>query len=88
MTLIDDVYPNPYRYGYFVDIREPAAETPSPMKYSVMGRDGWEQPISRATSGCLRLFGRRYGIYEFVADEPIPEYDNTDDMQARCTRQR
>ncbi|RKS82500.1 uncharacterized protein DUF839 [Haloarcula quadrata] len=82
MTLIDDVYPNPYRYGYFVDIREPAAETPSPMKYYVMGRAAWEAPDiqgdQRTVYGCSD--GDSKGIYKFVADEPIPEYDNTDDI--------
>ncbi|EMA01851.1 protein of unknown function [Haloarcula vallismortis] len=82
MTLIDDVYPNPYRYGYFVDIREPAAETPSPVKYYVMGRAAWEAPDiqgdQRTVYGCSD--GDSKGIYKFVADEPIPEYDNTDDI--------
>jgi secreted PhoX family phosphatase len=79
---IDDVYPNPYRYGYFVDLREPLAETPHPMKYWVMGRASWEAPDiqgdRRTVYGCSD--GDSKGIYKFVADEPIPSYDDTDDI--------
>ena len=81
-TPIDDVYPNPYRYGYFVDIREPMADTPQPMKYWVMGRASWEAPDiqgdEKTVYGCSD--GDSKGIYKFVADEPIPSYDDTADI--------
>jgi secreted PhoX family phosphatase len=81
-TPIDDVYPNPYRYGYFVDFREPAAEEPEAVKYWVMGRASWEAPDfqgdDRTVYGCSD--GDSKGIYKFVADEPIPSYENTDDV--------
>jgi secreted PhoX family phosphatase len=81
-TPIDDVYPNPYRYGYFVDFREPAAEEPEAVKYWVMGRASWEAPDfqgdNRTVYGCSD--GDSKGIYKFVADEPIPSYEDTDDI--------
>ncbi|EFW92868.1 hypothetical protein ZOD2009_08359 [Haladaptatus paucihalophilus DX253] len=76
MNPIGDVYPNPYRYGYFVDFREPTAETPEPIKYYVMGRASWESPDiqsdKRTVYGCSD--GDSKGIYKFVADEEIDGY--------------
>jgi hypothetical protein len=79
---IGDVYPNPYRYGYHVDFREPTAEEPQPVKYYVMGRAAWEAPNvqadERTAYGCSD--GDSKGIYKFVADEPIPSYDDPMDV--------
>jgi secreted PhoX family phosphatase len=81
-TPIGDVYPNPYRYGYHVDFRDPAAEEPTPVKYYVMGRASWEAPDiltdERTVYGCSD--GDSKGIYKFVADEPIPSYDDPMDV--------
>jgi len=77
---IGDVYPNPYRYGYHVEIRNPAADADeiTPIKHYVMGRAAWEAPDflpdERTVYGCSD--GDSKGIYKFVADEPIPEYDD------------
>jgi secreted PhoX family phosphatase len=79
---IGDVYPNPYRYGYHVDFREPAADPPQPVKYYVMGRASWEAPDiqsdERTVYGCSD--GDSKGIYKFVADEPIPSYEDPMDV--------
>jgi len=79
-TPIGDVYPNPYRYGYFVDFREPTAEEPEAIKYWVMGRASWEAPDfqgdDKTVYGCSD--GDSKGIYKFVADEPIPSYEDPD----------
>jgi len=81
-TPIADVYPNPYRYGYFVDIREPTADEPESIKYYVMGRASWEAPDiegdRRTVYGCSD--GDSKGIYKFVAADPIDEYDDTGDI--------
>jgi len=81
-TPIGDVYPNPYRYGYHVDFRDPAAEEPTPIKYYVMGRASWESPDiltdEQTVYGCSD--GDSKGIYKFVADEPIPSYDDPMDV--------
>jgi len=75
---IADQYPNPYRYGYHVDFREPTADPPQPVKYYVMGRASWEAPDvqsdERTVYGCSD--GDSKGIYKFVADEPIPSYED------------
>ena len=82
LTPIGDMYPNPYRYGYHVDIRDPAADEPTPMKYWVMGRAAWEAPDiqgdRKTVYGCSD--GDSKGIYKFVADEPIDSYEDTDDI--------
>jgi len=79
---ITDVYPNPYRYGYHVDFREPTADPPQPIKYYVMGRASWEAPNIQADEqtvyGCSD--GDSKGIYKFVADEPIPSYEDPMDV--------
>jgi secreted PhoX family phosphatase len=81
-TPIGEGYPNPYRYGYFVDIRDPAGDPPHPVKYYVMGRASWEAPDvqtdERTVYGCSD--GDSKGIYKFVADEPIPSYDDPMDV--------
>ena len=79
---ITDVYPNPYRYGYHIDFREPMADPPQPIKYYVMGRASWEAPNiqadERTVYGCSD--GDSKGIYKFVADEPIPSYEDPMDV--------
>ncbi|SEL20752.1 alkaline phosphatase PhoX [Haloferax larsenii] len=78
LTPIGDSYPNPYRYGYIVDFREPAAETPEPVKYYVMGRAAWECPDVQTDERTVYLAsdGDSKGIYKFVSDRPIPSYDD------------
>ncbi|WP_148416501.1 alkaline phosphatase PhoX [Haloferax sp. KTX1] len=82
LSPIGDVYPNPYRYGYIVDVREPAAETPEPVKYYVMGRAAWECPDVQSDERTVYLAsdGDSKGVYKFVADEPIPSYDDPMDL--------
>ncbi len=79
---IGDVYPNPYRYGYHVDVREPTAETPEPIKYWVMGRAAWEAPDiqsdNKTVYGCSD--GDSKGIYKFVADKQIDCYCDPMDL--------
>ncbi|WP_267641310.1 alkaline phosphatase PhoX [Haloarchaeobius amylolyticus] len=79
---ISDVYPNPYRYGYHVDFREPTADEPQPVKYYVMGRAAWEAPDfqqdRKTVYGCSD--GDSKGIYKFVADRPIHSYDDPMDI--------
>nr|WP_254528475.1 alkaline phosphatase PhoX [Natrinema gelatinilyticum] len=79
---IGDVYPNPYRYGYHVDFREPTADPPQPAKYYVMGRAAWESPDvqsdRKTVYGCSD--GDSKGIYKFVADEPIDGDDDPMDV--------
>jgi secreted PhoX family phosphatase len=80
---IDDVYPNPYRYGYHVDFRDPTADEPTPIKYYVMGRAAWEAPDFendlKTVYGCSD--GDSKGIYKFVADDEIPSYADPMDVE-------
>ncbi|WP_435101370.1 alkaline phosphatase PhoX [Halarchaeum sp. P4] len=75
-------YPNPYRYGYFVDVRKPTADTPQPIKYWVMGRAAWEAPDIQGDRKTVYACsdGDSKGIYKFVADKPIDSYDDTDNI--------
>lgn len=77
-TPIGDEYPNPYRTGYIVDFREPEAETPQPVKYYVFGRAAWECPDVQTDEKTVYLSsdGDNKGFYKFVADEPIPSYED------------
>ncbi|RDI72287.1 alkaline phosphatase PhoX [Halopelagius longus] len=82
-TPIADNYPNPYRTGYIVDFREPDAETPKPVKYHVFGRAAWECPDVQSDEKTVYLSsdGSNKGFYKFVADEPIPSYDDPMDVK-------
>lgn len=76
-------YPNKYRYGYLTDIRNPTADKPEFMKYWVMGRASWE--LSEFGNDQKTVFGTsdgqdKGGLYKFVADKPIPEYDDPMDI--------
>ncbi|WP_435179000.1 alkaline phosphatase PhoX [Halorussus sp. AFM4] len=75
-------YPNPYRYGHIVDFRQPAAETPQPVKYHAMGRAAWECPDVQSDEKTVYLTsdGDNKGLYKFVADRPIPSYDDPTDV--------
>jgi len=81
---ITGTYPNVYRYGYNVEIQDPAApaEEITPVKHYAMGRVSWEAPEflpdERTVYGCSD--GDSKGIYKFVADEPIPSYDDPMDV--------
>jgi secreted PhoX family phosphatase len=81
-TPIGDVYPNPYRTGYNVDFRESTTETPQPMKYWVMGRAAWEAPDPQTDEKTVYLSsdGDNKGFYKFVADDPIPSYEDPMDL--------
>lgn len=81
-TPIDGPYPNPYRYGYIVDFREPTSETPQPVKYHIMGRAAWECPDVQRDQKTVYLTsdGDDKGFYKFVADRPIPSYEDPMDV--------
>jgi len=82
-TPIDDEFPNRYRYGKIVEIADPTAEEPTPVKHHVFGRAAWECPevLPDERTVYLASDGGAKGIYKFVADEPIPEYDSRMDVR-------
>jgi secreted PhoX family phosphatase len=83
-VLFGSNYPNKYRYGYLLDIREPTADEPEPLKYYVMGRAAWELPEVAADERTVYATSDgqdKGGLYKFVAEKPIPEYDDPMDVR-------
>ncbi|QIB74201.1 DUF839 domain-containing protein [Halogeometricum borinquense] len=82
-TPIGDTYPNVYRTGYIVDFRKPEWAEPKPVKYYVFGRAAWEAPDVQSDEKTVYLTsdGDTKGLYKFVADEPIPSYDDPMDVE-------
>ncbi|AHF98653.1 hypothetical protein HALLA_07105 [Halostagnicola larsenii XH-48] len=78
----DDVFPNRYRYGKIVEITEPTSDEPIPVKHHVFGRSSWECPevLPDERTVYLAADGGAKGLYKFVADEPIPEYESRADV--------
>ncbi|MFB6243090.1 MAG: alkaline phosphatase PhoX [Halobaculum sp.] len=82
--LTGDSFPNKYRYGYLLDIRKPTAETPEPMKYYAMGRASWELPEVAGDQRTVFMTSDgedKGGLYKFVAEKAIPEYDDPMDLR-------
>ena len=79
---IEGPYPNPYRYGKIVDFRESTSESPQPVKYHVMGRAAFECPDVQGDERTVYLTsdGDNKALYKFVADRPIPSYDDPMDV--------
>ncbi|MGQ3411919.1 alkaline phosphatase PhoX [Natrinema sp. LN54] len=79
----DEKFPNRYRYGKIVEVTEPTAEVPTPVKHHVFGRAAWECPevLPDERTVYLASDGGAKGIYKFVAEEPIPEYDTRMDVR-------
>jgi secreted PhoX family phosphatase len=77
-TPITGEYPNPYRYGKIVEFRDPAEDVPQPVKHHVFGRAAWEAPDPQNDEKTVYLScdGDNKGFYKFIADEPIPSYDD------------
>ena len=75
---LEESYPNPYRYGYHLEFRDPHADEPTPVKHYVMGRASWEAPDFqndfKTVYGCSD--GDSKGIYKFVADRPMMSYQD------------
>jgi secreted PhoX family phosphatase len=64
------VFPNPYNYGYIVEITSPKAATPIPVKHYAMGRYAHENPVIMPDKKTVYLTddGSNKGFYKFVAD--------------------
>ncbi|AQQ69151.1 cell surface protein [Microbulbifer agarilyticus] len=63
-------YPNPYRYGYIVEITEPTSEAPVPVKLFTLGRMAHENPVVMPDRKTVYLTddGSSKGFFKFVAD--------------------
>jgi len=64
-------FPNPYRYGYIVEIQEPEGE-PTPGKRFGLGRSTHENAVVMPDqrTAYTTSDGSARGFYKFVADEP------------------
>ncbi|WP_320443088.1 alkaline phosphatase PhoX [Halosolutus halophilus] len=82
-TPIGEGYPNPYRTGYCVEITDPTADEPTPVKHYNWGRAAWECPevLPDERTVYLTSDGSNKGLYKFVAEEPITSYDDRMDVR-------
>ncbi|MCB1836569.1 MAG: DUF839 domain-containing protein [Alcanivoracaceae bacterium] len=69
-TYLGGTFPNPYDYGYIVEITEPTAAAPVPVKHFTLGRSAHENPIIMPDDKTVYLTddGGFKGFYKFVAD--------------------
>jgi|25_taG_2_1085351.scaffolds.fasta_scaffold02711_3 hypothetical protein len=63
-------YPNPYRYGFIVEITEPTAASPVPVKLMALGRFSHENAVVMPDEKTVYLSDDGTGtvFYKFVAD--------------------
>ena len=63
-------FPNPYDYGYIVEITDPKSATPMPVKHFTLGRVAHENPVIMPDKKTVYLTddGSNKGFYKFVAD--------------------
>lgn len=64
-------FPNPYRYGYIVEITEPTAENPVPVKHFTIGRVQHENSVVMPDQKTLYTTQDDTGgvLFKFVADQ-------------------
>lgn len=65
-------YPNPYDYGFIVEITEPTSDNPVPVKHFTMGRYSHENSVVMPDQKTVYLSDDGTGVvfFKFVADEP------------------
>lgn len=69
-TYLGGTFPNPYNYGYIVEITQPA-ETPVPVKHFALGRVAHENVVIMPDSKTVYITddGTNKGFYKFVSDK-------------------
>lgn len=70
-TYLGGTFPNPYDYGYIVEITSPKEAAPLPVKLFTMGRSAHENPVIMPDRKTVYLTddGSFKAFYKFVADE-------------------
>ncbi len=70
-TYLGGTYPNPYDYGYIVEITQPTAAAPVPLKLFTLGRMAHENPVIMPDQKTVYLTddGGNKGFFKFVASE-------------------
>lgn len=68
-TYLGGTYPNPYDYGYIVEITSPAATAPVPVKHFTLGRVAHENVVIMPDRKTVYITddGTNKGFYKFVA---------------------
>lgn len=63
-------FPNPYDYGYIVEITQPTTATPTPKKLFTLGRMAHENPVIMPDKKTVYLTddGSNKGFFKFIAD--------------------
>lgn len=63
-------FPNPYEYGYIVEITEPASTNPTPVKHFTLGRVAHENVVVMPDQKTVYITddGTNKGFYKFVAN--------------------
>ena len=63
-------FPNPYRYGYIVEVTQPKSAAPVPVKHFTLGRMAHENAVVMPDRKTVYLTddGSYKGFYKFVAD--------------------
>ena len=69
-TYLGGTYPNPYDYGYIVEITDPEAAAPALVKLFTLGRVAHENPVIMPDGKTVYLTddGSNKGFYKFIAD--------------------
>lgn len=76
VSLIQDylggTFPNPYDYGYIVEITQPTSAKPIPVKLFTLGRMAHENPVIMPDRATVYLTddGTNKAFYKFVANTP------------------
>ena len=70
-TYLGGTFPNPYQYGYIVEITEPTATAPVPVKHFTLGRVAHENVVIMPDNKTVYITddGSNKGFYKFVASQ-------------------
>lgn len=65
-------FPNPYRYGWMLEVRDPTSSDPTVVKQTALGRYSHENALVMPDRRTVYLTDDEHatGFYKFVADEP------------------
>lgn len=66
-----EAFPNPYRYGYIIEVEEPTGDEPTPVKRTPLGRSAHENAVVMPDekTAYTSSDGTGKGFYKFVASE-------------------
>ncbi|MGD8710808.1 MAG: DUF839 domain-containing protein [Ectothiorhodospiraceae bacterium] len=82
-TYLGGTYPNPYDYGYIVEITAPTTDTPKPVKNYVFGRFSHEDAVVMPDHRTVYLSDDGTGtvFFKFVATQAIDTFTTRSDVE-------